>query len=1764
MGAENVIRILRKNISAENLPCIISALRRDPLIWSALKDPILMGNLLKFSTGDRQFWKPANIAVLSVVDIAPEQFNLYPSEAWSSELQQNVKFAFTQASTGNIDIKDIRNVAFLALSLKNKHRENLNWRETLSSIIQPLNATKVSTLESLNPVIACLYGLVTDPQQLIQSLSKDFSDGKHLACHGVLSQPFNFQEQRTIFSNLLQTMPLDESLEQLKVLENSNCKKLTIELARSLFESSGLEEKETESDGMTIKQLNTQAALYQLAGEPKMAIQILNKAKSLIREMSKSITRSKGHIALYQLNDAEFNAEMKSEISDLGADEDKNIVATAAALIDQKQLTDDELQSLDPEIRIIYAVNSEKDNIRSKNIATEAVEKIINSGSFAINLVDPEKVLKALNSLEIENAIESVEDFFLKIYSDNLALVKTIRDLKLNRKDDYGAEEAAQLVAAINPDDFENRRILGNLNIQKKEWEEAYSEYLVVTENDPNTTIEDQVVLAEIASNTGRQKEAKQIAEKVIAVDERHTRAYICAGKVSLALGELNTAAKYLKKATELDPETDESWEGLAEYYRQIGDEARELETLKKGLQFSPDSGSMNYRMSQIFLNQGRFTETLPFLERAVKLIPGTSQIALDLARSLRKTGRIEDAASVIFKARQKWVNDPELAYEEGELNYFNKQLEEAVKCFQFAMSSLNPQTEWSWRYGKTLIEMEEQNDLDSVIDNSVLCKTYQTIKEETIDKEDLEKQFILAKMSFFLGKHSLALELYKKLNENHSAKSEFWQSRIQIGIGQAALADGKTEIALASLKEADARLGDDILGKKLLAEAYHRAGLEADAVAIAEEVPVILPARPAHYLWYARFMKNLGKNEESLRAYRDAVELIPDDVAVLLECANAESEVGNKEESLGILKRLLPCDLGSIELWEKGSRIADSIDEIQMAIAYLKKAIEKAGIDKVDQKVQLAILESKAGNISGAIHSINEAFVMQPCSKKLLEISSILHAEAGDFEQAIPTMKNSIATSEAKELGFSKIRIPESWKEMTASDHTKWFTLYKWAMSKGSLEEAYNFIENALSVAPDCAHYRKEAAYLSFILLKDEKLNMLLRIPESQVIQGYSENKLSDSEKKDYASLFALKAYKALNEGNLENSREDVKFGTGLNANDHLIKNIDCRIVAVDGNMELSRKACQNLDRENVFIPETLLYTENWVDSLVAAEKYLDSHQQEPIAWLNFVKVFVNESEIRQMRQALGIQVNLPDENILSQDRKAKVTSALKHLTQTSESDQIMNWNARFQLLSASSQQEVEDISLSRFIPHNCLAIALSYWRLGCNEDCNDICQTFPKDPDLNLLRSIALIKMDAEAAVKAGQWTIENAPDNVFSHIAFAKVCEKSGEVKTALQALEKALELRPDLFELHGEAAKLSLELGDSASALVHLEAAHQADPENEKIALALGDEYLKEKQVENTIFTLKNYANKAGSSPAIGISLANAYLANGNKELAMEQAEKIGAETPISVEAQMECSRVFLACGELQKAFDYARKAAMISPDLPGVIILIATIIAEKNSKKQALQLLEKAIEKGQSDYAILKTRALYSYEIDGEEKSQPFFEALNNSNQEDAEILSGLAIMNFHKGQNEKAKEFGLTALKFGAQSPQIDQILGSIYHSEGNLDKAVFHLTKSIQQQPDSLEVYLELSEVYKVRRDYQQAVDILFRATEHISDNPCLYIVLAGLLKDGKDYQQAEKMLRKAMELAPDDLSIRRQLGAVVALNLIHSSQEVQYAYEH
>jgi len=106
----------------------------------------------------------------------------------------------------------------------------------------------------------------------------------------------------------------------------------------------------------------------------------------------------------------------------------------------------------------------------------------------------------------------------------------------------------------------------------------------------------------------------------------------------------------------------------------------------------------------------------------------------------------------------------------------------------------------------------------------------------------------------------------------------------------------------------------------------------------------------------------------------------------------------------------------------------------------------------------------------------------------------------------------------------------------------------------------------------------------------------------------------------------------------------------------------------------------------------------------------------------------------------------------------------------------------------------------------------------------------------------------------------------------------------------------------------------------------------------------------------------------------------------------------------------------------------------------------------------------------------------------------------------------------------------------------------------GQLDQAIQHLSEATLAAPANLDILLELGRASQERREYTQALKTYQKAMGGSGSDYRPYYQAGLVLKDSKDYVAAEAMLRRAAQLAPNEVSVHRLLGAVVTLNLVHN----------
>jgi tetratricopeptide (TPR) repeat protein len=279
-----------------------------------------------------------------------------------------------------------------------------------------------------------------------------------------------------------------------------------------------------------------------------------------------------------------------------------------------------------------------------------------------------------------------------------------------------------------------------------------------------------------------------------------------------------------------------------------------------------------------------------------------------------------------------------------------------------------------------------------------------------------------------------------------------------------------------------------------------------------------------------------------------------------------------------------------------------------------------------------------------------------------------------------------------------------------------------------------------------------------------------------------------------------------------------------------------------------------------------------------------------------------------------------------------------------------------------------------------------------------------------------------------------------------------------------------------------------------------------------------------------------------------------------ENANDNARKALFLAPNRADIYQLLSAIAIRNEDYQGAYEYANKAILANPkDIQSTVTLVKSLSA-LGRHQEALARLDSAITSAQQSKQLYLERVSILRKKDGPRAALSELTGLTRVYPDDFTILNTLSKLYLEVGELENAVSAAQQALKTCTEKTSRNEqanlhlMIGQILRQCGQLDQSILHLNEAIQLAPDRLEPYLELGLARKERREYQQALQIFERATIIAPDDPRAPYQAGLALKESKDYKSSETMLRRAVSLAPNDLTIRRQLAAVVALNLVHN----------
>ncbi len=181
-----------------------------------------------------------------------------------------------------------------------------------------------------------------------------------------------------------------------------------------------------------------------------------------------------------------------------------------------------------------------------------------------------EEGLRHHNAGDLEKAEQCYLDAVAENSSDAQAL-KLLAVIQAERREFDDALSYAEAASNLLPDDGECAHLLGRIRIEKGEYKAAVPVLRQATQKTGADAVSIWVDFGLCLEMTAAWTEAKTAFNRVLEKAPNHRIAMLGVGRVAQALGDLDDAEGFFKRAAEADKSDPEAWIGLAKVEQQRG-----------------------------------------------------------------------------------------------------------------------------------------------------------------------------------------------------------------------------------------------------------------------------------------------------------------------------------------------------------------------------------------------------------------------------------------------------------------------------------------------------------------------------------------------------------------------------------------------------------------------------------------------------------------------------------------------------------------------------------------------------------------------------------------------------------------------------------------------------------------------------------------------------------------------------------------------------------------------------------------------------------------------------------------------------------------------------------------------------------------------------------------------------------------------------------------------------------------------------------------
>lgn len=1782
MPSSELIKELGKLFPSNELVQVLSALRQEPLVWRSFDHAELFHAAVERIGNQVHLWSPARLALLALGDPrSVDSLRAEPMALLGPGLQELALQAYQNLQRGAKPPSTLREAALLALTLRERRRLTGTWGGMLAEIMP-----KTGPVDSVwRAPLAILYGLIPDPEEMLRSLLTKNAPRPAflLVMHTQLSQPMSDAEHQQVFLRLLQGLPTSHQLNLLRCLSLYGREVLAAALAENLlFNHPAFTtlRSQASSDGVDLATLSARAlalqqmgAFYQLSGDQGQAQSLFDAAHSALEQWMAGLQLQRlnnlsgsNRSGTGLLVESQQSASLVSAAGWMREDLGAVLISDpyAGGVINQvAPESESPLMQLKRAALIV-----DREPAVAYDLARQSAENLksaISAGGMPVEgefvyAWRPQDALQILMDLGLLNEALRLAQGFLSLRPTDLNLLLMTAKIceALGNLDDalfYTAN-----AVSLDPQNPVWRREMAKLWGKAGRWGDAFQSWQIVLTLTPEPLVEDQLSCAQAALAGGLYDQAAVRSREVLAHDENHGGALGLLGQALFAMGDSQQALTHLVRATLLAPENIAAWLALAHVQQEMGEPQRALETLRAAITAVPESSEAHLELARASISAGLLADALPHLKKSYALTPTVNDVVLLYGQTLRRLGHTIEARKVLEKSRPAWQKNPELAYEFALTLLDLGDVEGAIPVLENALRNGLPVLEAYLLYARILLGAYgsetvsiQGNDLSRARVQQAEAALSRIIE---LDPNNLEALFLRADILREKGELKEALEAYRAIAEMPVVGVSEVHWRVQWGLGRTAMSLGETGIALAAIKEACQERPESLTLQRGLAEASLQASLPQEALGAADVVIRLAPDDVNNLDWYARFVARAGESRRAVDALERAVQIDPSRADLQVALAGWQLSSGDLVAARESLEKIRDLPDASRADLRGAAQIYLRLEDPSNALFCFERALKAEPDVPADLLFEVAQLYERTGDFEAALELTQQAMEANTDDLHITLLQADLLVGVRRPQAALALLERALRVAEGE--GDHEPNSDEQ-REVLSEIHERFTRLM---ILEGSLSAAMDHAEKAfmLNATPGRCY---QAADLALGQLQNDRASRMV-----QAFTGGDEVVISSllAQGQDGINLFCLQIETALTVGREEEARKWVEEGLDSFPGDSRLLALKARLMVRDGALTAARKiyeqAQKNLQGDQKFtaaiwMAEASLAVQNWGETRTLFEDYAKASPNEARAMLGLARVLVHSAEMQRLCDAVGCITNAPGKAVLDAQHQKDFEDAIHAAGRLVNAGEVERWHTRGRLAYVPSVQNIRALAAMPSQPEDTAALIAALRHLNNRAAAIQIARRQAEHPVILLQVALCYLEESAEDFLVVSTRAVELNPEQPLAHALLAMALQKTGDTAGSLEEYEKALSVLPDEPLWHDDAGDLCIQTGNVQAGLLHRKQAVQLVPDSAQFTYKLGQALLANSDIDEATTVLEKSCQQDPDQASFWLALASAYHMSGRLPQALEAAKQASGLDQTSAEGLLIAGETALSMDQADLALDFARGAVRREPKNPAAVLFLSNVLSLRGQTEESLAVLEAVPASVKADFPISFERAKLIRQLHGPQAALDILEKLAGEYPDEPGLLGFLARTQADCGNLKSAEQYASKALKIDPNQPDLTFMLGRLQRKTGQLDQAVHLLSEVIRMKPDNLEAHLELGSVFQERREFMMALQVYRQAMQIAPRDYQAYYQSGLILRDSKDYPAAESMLRKAAEMAPENLSIRRQLVAVIALNLVHNKQE-------